>query len=145
MLDQDGNLVTSEETIKAIAVKSYQKRLENRPMNPDLEEIKEQKEMLAEKLMQVAKKNKTPDWTTKDLHKVLEQLKKNKSRDPHGLANEIFKNEVAGTDLKIAILALMNRIKAEQIFPKSLEYCNISSIWKQKGPRNDFESYRVVA
>merc|ERR1719319_1915010 len=113
-------------------------------MNPDLEEIKESKEKLAEKLMEVAKNNKTPDWSKKELHKVLEQLKKNKSRDPHGLANEIFKNEVAGSDLKRAILVLMNRIKSEQIFPKVLEYCNISSIWKQKGPRNDFESYRGI-
>merc|ERR1719319_352196 len=100
-------------------------------MNPDLEEIKESKEKLAEKLMEVAKNNKTPDWSKKDLYKVLEQLKKNKSRDPHGLANEIFKNEVAGSDLKKAILNLMNRIKAEQTFPKVLEYCNISSICKQ--------------
>ena len=38
----------------------------------------------------------------------------------------------------------MNRIKAEQIYTKCLEKCNITSIWKQKGPRNDFASYRGI-
>ena len=72
------------------------------------------------------------------------QLKKNKSRDPHGLTNEIFKSEVAGSDFKVAILALMNRIKSEQIYPKAMELCNITSIWKKKGPRNEFKSYRGI-
>ena len=144
MLDPDGNLVKSQEQIKKLAAKAYEKRLENRPMKSDLEEIRKSKEKLAEKLMEVAKENKSPDWTSKDLYKVLEQLKNNKSRDPYGLANEIFRNDVAGSDLKKAILLLMNRIKSEQVFPQALEYCNISSIWKQKGPRNDFESYRGI-
>ena len=70
--------------------------------------------------------------------------KKNLSRDPNGLANELFRNDVAGDDLKLAILKLMNRIKHEQIYPKCLEMCNISSIWKKKGPRNQFSSYRGI-
>ena len=39
---------------------------------------------------------------------------------------------------------LMNRIKDEQIYPKCLESCNISSIWKLKGPKNRFSSYRGI-
>ena len=39
---------------------------------------------------------------------------------------------------------LMNRIKEEQIYPTCLEDCNISSIWKLKGPRNKFSSYRGI-
>ena len=77
-----------------------------------------------------------------DLEAVLNQLKKNKSRDPLGYANEIFRPEVAGIDLKTAILNLMNKIKETQVFPEALEMCNISSIWKRKNSRNDFENYR---
>ena len=66
----------------------------------------------------------------KDLDKVLKKLKKNKSRDPLGLCNELFRPGVAGDDLKLALLKLMNRMKADQIFPECLELCNISSIWK---------------
>ena len=39
---------------------------------------------------------------------------------------------------------LMNRIKKEQTFPKALEICNISSIWKKKKSRNNFENYRGI-
>ena len=38
----------------------------------------------------------------------------------------------------------MNRIKEEQCYPKCLELCNISSIWKRKNARDDFESYRGI-
>ena len=46
--------------------------------------------------------------------------------------------------VKRAILKLMNRIKDDQIYPKCLELCNISSIWKKKGSRNSFDSYRGI-
>ena len=61
--------------------------------------------------MEVAKNSNTPPWTKKNLKVVLKQLKKNKSCNPYGLANEIFKTEVAGDDFKKAIIILMNRIK----------------------------------
>ena len=77
-----------------------------------------------------------------DLNTVLKQLKKNKSRDPHGYSNDIFHPEVAGDDLRQGILSLMNRIKSEQKFPESLEICNISSIYKRSGSKNSFENYR---
>ena len=38
----------------------------------------------------------------KDLEKATKDLKKDKSRDPLGQANELFKDNVAGTDLKLA-------------------------------------------
>ena len=74
----------------------------------------------------------------------MKYLKKDKSRDPHDYCNELFKEDVAGDDLKLAVLKLMNRIKKDQIFPKCMELCNISSIWKGKSPRNDFDSYRGI-
>ena len=75
---------------------------------------------------------------------MLNHLKKNKSRDPFGYANEIFRSDVAGDDLKKALLNLMNKIKETQVFPEALETCNISSIWKKKNSRNDFENYRGI-
>ena len=87
---------------------------------------------------------KTPPWTLSDLEKVLKSLKKQKSRDPHGLANDLFRPGVAGDDLKLAVLKLMNMIKNHQTYPRCLELCNISSIWKSKGPKSSFESYRGI-
>ena len=46
------------------------------------------------------------------------------------MANELFKEEAAGTDFKLAILKLMNLIKKKSQFPKVMELCNITSIYK---------------
>ena len=94
--------------------------------------------------LEAARLNKTEPWVIDDLEKVLSYLKKNKSRDPHGYANELFRPEVAGKDLKLAILKLMNKIKTDQAFPKEMELCDISSVYKRKGCRNSFNSYRGI-
>ena len=78
------------------------------------------------------------------LETVLKYLKKNNSRDPLGYVNEIFMMDVAGEDLKKAVMILMNRTKFELIYPEALEYYDISSIYKNKGARNDFENYRGI-
>ena len=104
MLDPKWNLVKDEEKIRELAADAYEKRLENKTINPGLEHIKDSKEELATKLMKVASKNQTPTWNKKNLEKVLDQLKRDKSRDPSELANKIFKNDVAGDDLKKALL-----------------------------------------
>ena len=62
----------------------------------------------------------------------------------YGLANDIFRPEVAGDDLKLAISKLMNKIKAEQLYSECLEPCDISSIWKRKGSIHYFDSYRGI-
>ena len=139
-----GNLLTSDEKIEKAAINVYSKRLENRPMKKELMQIKNSKELLCQKFLELAKTKKTPEWTMKELEIVLKNLKKNTSRDPLGLANELFHPNVAGDDLKMAILKLMNRIKDVQEYPKCLELCNISSIWKLKGSRSDFDNYRGV-
>ena len=144
MLDTSGNLVTDEDKIAEMALNHYEKVLENKPMKETLSHIKDAKEILSEKLMEIARRNKTPPWNMKELDAALKHLKEDKSRDPEGIANEVFLLENSGDDMKLAILKLMNRIKKEQIYPKCLRKCNISSIWKKKGPRNLFDSYRGI-
>ena len=38
----------------------------------------------------------------------------------------------------------MNRIKSDQIYPEALEPCNITSLYKHKGWRKEFNNYRGV-
>ena len=77
-------------------------------MRKDLLKMKEMKEDLCKLRLKKARDNKTPPWTMEQLETVLKYLKKNKSRDPFGYANDIFKEDVAGKDLKVAILKLSN-------------------------------------
>ena len=73
--------------------------------------------------------------TITDLEKVLKNLKSNKTRDPHGVINEIFKPGIIGQDLKMTMLKLINCIKIDLHTPKFLQYTNITTIWKKKGSR----------
>ena len=111
MLDDHGNLVTSPSVIENLTLETCKKRLQNRPMKDDLKDIQKEKEELCNTRLNIARNRKTEPWTMDDLDAVLKYLKNNKSRDPFGYANEIFRPEVAGDDLKKAILSLMNRIK----------------------------------
>ena len=69
-----------------------------------------QREKLFEQRLKEAQDKKTPDWTEDDLNTALKQLKNNKSRDPLGYSNELFKPENAGQDLKLAVLKIPNKI-----------------------------------
>ena len=144
MLDIKGVLQTEEEEINKAAIEAYRHRLRNRTIKPDLKELQYLKENICNERLRETKENKTPDWTIDELDVVLNHLKKDAARDPLGYPNEIFKPKIAGSDLKAAVLILMNKIKHLQVIPEAMKWCNISSIWKRKGPKNDFESYRGI-
>ena len=55
-----GNLLTTEKSKQDAAVRVYTKRLANRPIKDDLKHIKDTKDILCEKLIKLAKSNKTP-------------------------------------------------------------------------------------
>ena len=103
-----------------------------------------QRENLCDKRLEAAQRNKTREWNLNELETVLKQLKNNKSKDPLDSPNELFKPANIGSDLKMAVLCLMNQIKAQQKIPSSLKLCNITSIFKNKGSKKDFENYRGV-
>ena len=144
MLDSNMHLVTDPYLIEKLALKTYKERLQNRPMKEELIDLKESKEELCQLRLELAGQNKSNPWTMDQLEVVLRNFKNNKSRDPMGFANELFKPNTAGSDLKKGILKLMNKIKNDQKYPEVLESCNISSIYKQKGSRNDFNFYRGI-
>jgi hypothetical protein len=78
-------------------------------MKDELKQLQNDKEELCKLRKKISSQTKTPDWTMDQLDRVLRYLKKNKSRGPLGYTNEIFQEGVAGKDLKIAILCLLNR------------------------------------
>ena len=143
MFDKHGNLLTSEKSIESRALEAYTERLENNKMKPHLKDLEKDTNELCELRLNLCKNNKTDPWTMNELKDALKQLAKDKARDPEGLANELFSESVAGEDLLLAVLKLMNAIKTKQQYPKSLEKCNITSIHKKKS-RKGFNNYRGV-
>ena len=144
MLDTSGNLVTTNKSIENHTIKLYQERLKPHEIKESLNLHKVQRDNLGEQRLDEARKNKTPQWTLGDIKVVLRQLKNKKTRDPLGFVSELFKPDVAGADLKQALLIMCNNIKNQQVFPGSLSQCNISSLYKNKGSRKDFGNYRGI-
>ena len=89
--DVDGKVISSHQDLKLLYLETFVHRLRYRPIRDDYEVLITLKETLCNARIVLSKMNKSPPWTAADLHKVLSSLKNNKSRDPHGLINELFK------------------------------------------------------
>ena len=87
---------------------------------------------------------KSSPWSSDDLDKVLKSLKNNKTRDPVGMTNEIFKPGCAGKDLKLALLHLFNGIKANQFIPEYMNLSNITTIFKNSKSKLNMDSERGI-
>ena len=87
--------------------------------------------------MQSMSNIQTPKWNLIKLDKTLSNLKNNKSVDPNGMVNEVFKTGTIGSDLKLGC-------KEAQKLPKYMTYSNITSIYKNKGSRLSLENDRGI-
>ena len=133
--DVEGKMITSHRDLQKLYLDTFVHRLRWRPMREDYAELFLLKEELCKLRLDCSKLNKSPQWTKPQLVKVLSSLKNNKSRDPHGIVNEIFKPGVAGDKLISSLLIMFNRIKSEITFPEFMRLANICSIYKGRGER----------
>ena len=143
MLDSRGNLLTTDQAIERRALEVFENRLEGNEMEDSLKELESDTQKLCELRLKLSKTEKTKPWDMEDLTFALKGLAKNKSRDADGYANELFAITVAGDDLLLAVLKLLNCIKDQQQFPKAFDKCNITPLHKSKS-KNDFTNYRGV-
>ena len=87
---------------------------------------------------------KSPPWTLCNLEKALSSLKNNKTVDPIGMVNELFKKGCIGDDLLQALLILYNGMKNYQTIPHFVTLENITTIYKNKGSRMDLNNDRGI-
>ena len=142
--DKFGSLITAPNLLRQLYLDTYTDRLRNREIRPELSELYNLKCELWNLRFEALKSNQSRQWTVKDLDKVLKKLKNNKTRDPHGLINEIFKPGVIGKDLKFAMIDLFNGVKSEFCLPTFLQFANITTIYKKKGSRQDLNNDRGI-
>ena len=143
-LNSNGTLVTAPNLLKKLYLDTYTDRLRNREIKPELLDLFFLKRELWELRLEELRKNQSKLWTVQDLEIVLKKLKSNKTRDPHGLINEVFKPGVIGEDLKLAMLNLFNDIKTNLQLPEDLLFENITTIYKKKGSRQDLNNDRGI-
>ena len=80
----------------------------------------------------------------KHLEQALKALKKIKSRDPNGWINELFKDGVAGYNLKLSLLHIFNKIKEENYIPDFMRLADISTIYKGKVSKKELINERGI-
>ena len=140
----NGRLISSKNELVCLYMDTYRHRLRNRPIKKDYEHLKILKEELFNQRIRIAKTRKSKPWTINQLKQVLKNLKSGKSRDPHGLINELFKPEVSGTDFQASFLIMANKIKDEVFIPEFMQYANVVSIYKGKGEKTDLANDRGI-
>ena len=113
-------------------------------VNRDYFDINKLKDKLWTQRYIVIKSRKSKDWTIEDLKKSLNRLKSKKSRDPHGLINELFKGDYIGQNLLYALLILFNNVKRQHFIPDFMKFSNITSIFKRKGSHEEMDNQRGI-
>ena len=73
-----GKIVSGPKELKILMAKEYKQRLRNRPVRPDLKQMKLRKNRIFQLKLKLAESKKNPEWTMADLNKVLSRLKNNK-------------------------------------------------------------------
>ena len=68
--------------------------------------------------IKLSEARKNLPWCMKDLDEALFDLKNNKSRDCDGFINEIFKNDIIGSNLKDSLLEMFNLLREKQFIPE---------------------------
>ena len=76
---------------------------------------------------------------------AIKSLNSGISKDLCGHPNEIFQEGTAWEGLLKAILKLLNILKQNPSdYPAAMELCNVTTIYKNKGDKCDFNLYRGV-
>ena len=142
--DEKGNLITAPNLLRDLYLRTYQGRLRHRKMKEDFQDLFFLKEELCSSRMVELRNKKTSPWQPSDLTKALKSLKNNKTSDPNGMINEIFKAGVGGSDLQEALLLLFNGVKANFFLPKYMLLENITTLFKNKGSRFEINNDRGI-
>ena len=119
--DSRGHIITNPESLKSLKFYKYKHRVRHRPMMQNYEEIKELKEAHFYLRLKIAKQTTSEPWSMAKLDRVLLSLKTTKARDPNGLVNDLFKPRVIGSDLKLSLLTLLNKVKEVCTIPDFIQ------------------------
>ena len=142
LFDQHKNLITDPQGIKNVIVKEFQYRLRNREIDENLQDLRKMKEHLCELRLEITRTNDFRPWSMENLNASIKRLMNNKSKDPHGHINEMYK--FLGEDGKQTLLMLLNMIKEQLLIPTQLNLSNVTTIYKGKGSKQEVINLRGI-
>ena len=144
MMDTQKNLITNKSSLVKLYKTTYEDRLSHKPIKAGWEDLKVLKESLFKLRLEKATSIKTENWRTNKILKMFKSLKNNKARDQSGFVYELFKPDMAGDDLFQSLGMMFNLIKSEMKAPLFMQKMTITSLYKNKGARNDFNNQRGI-
>ena len=77
--NEDNKIISSQNELKKLYLKTFEHRMRHRPMKNDLKKLEKLKEELCSKRIRLAIKNKSEKWDICALKNTLKALKKNKT------------------------------------------------------------------
>ena len=113
-------------------------------MKVEMGDLKSLKDELFKVRLKLATAKKSEPWTLEDLEAALKTLKKDKARDPNGWINELFKEGIAGKNLKLSLLQFCNKMKDRNEIPDFVILADITTIYKGKGAKNELINERGI-
>ena len=144
-MSHSGRLVSAPKELKRLLLKEYQLRLRPRPTHPSMKLLKVVRKKVIYIKMKAAIKKKSPPFSMTELDIVFEDIKSGKAKDPEGLARDIFKSSVIGSDLKQSMLMTCNRIKESGTVPDFMRNSIIATIPKKgRLSKTDLSSERGI-
>ena len=138
-----GQVISEPNSLKLLLAKEYKERLRQRPVRSDFDDLDKRKIEIFKSKLKWVSLNKSKPWAMQNSNEALADLKIGRSRDPEGLINEIFKNNVIGVDLKKPLLSMFNSLKKNQKIPKFMNLANVTTVPK-KGSKLLLENERGI-
>ena len=135
-VNHDGKILTGKDKITEALRIEISERMRDRPIRDDLRDVDILENLLIDLKMEIAKGIESAPVSVGELEFVLNNLRLGKARDHQGYAARLFRRENLGSDLKLAILEFINRVKKELIPSQSMNEVRVSCIPKPGSTKN---------
>ena len=127
----EGKVITNPDEKKNIILKHFLHRMRRRSTKEEFKEIININEDTFRLRIEMSKSKKSDPISMNELNKALKSLKLGKTRDPQSWVCELFKDGIIGTDLRMSLLMMFNKVKDEVHVPDCFRTAHITMIHKK--------------
>ena len=139
---KDGVELYGEDLILKAYRDEFIHRLRQREICPELKNYEKRTKQLCELYLLESKKTPEPNYSRKELDRVINNLKRGKTYGRDKIPPEVFID--GGENLKQLLLNIMNQLKSADYIPLQWIQVLIATIYKNKGKKRRLINYRGI-
>lgn len=139
---EDGRELYGSELIRNAYMNEFKHRLRQREIDEDLKTYEYLTESLCNMYLECVNEEKGPPYSKEEYEKVKNHLKRGKATGRDNLPAEAFIE--GGQKLEESIVDMFNLMKAENEMPHQWTQVQISTMYKNKGPRKRLVNQRGI-